>query len=1603
MESPENLSAGITLTKVRRGFFLNDDPKDVFAITWEPKIPCTLFYGTSPGSRILSNYPNKFNARGSGKLPMNPAKEGISTGIYYCMLVSDNDPNLTSVEFKLLVQADVAPSTQAPRGMVNVDDGPPLFRWDPVSGVPYYFLFLSEGPLSIDRNAEGKVVGLTGLNLTWQIITPNTAMKFAEPDPSGTFVNAFTPPLFENIEYNWLVLNAYGPTSELISGEVAPVAPAFFEVTRTDLSQAPELLQPAKDAKVTDDEIVFTWNAVPNVTRYRLYLYEGREFQSSDIDFSVWSQITTGTEIRLKARGFLVRGRYHWRVVAENGGAIASDEWRRFDYEGPAGWAKFFVTSKEGPLSRVEFKVRNEANEKNLLPFLTDSTGFAKQALPSGDYTFTASRTGFKTTPVQSFKVPNNDTVFINIQIDRSPNTISGRIVDESGNAIFNATVLIQSGSLVDKTRSDDAGYFKFAVVPNNWNLFAYKAGFAASETRTLSLQDSAAAVIEPVVLRKATNVVSGEVTFARDSQPLQNALIRAEKGKIVFETTTNSQGGYQFTLGPGSWKIMLDPQGFFASPPEFNLRLSQNQQVSVPFLLFSGSLVTGKITFRDKGLSGATVEAFQKDTGQRVQVATSDVQGHYALGLRDPGEYELVASGQNFLAVRKSITIAQGQTLVQDFALTEAGFVKGSVINVESFEAVANAKIFVLQDTTRFTHSDANGIYVLSLPPDTEFQIDAAFPGFGSNGPLSVTTTSGDTLFNQNFLLQPLSGIIQGRVTDGVMPIPDAIVEILELDVQQLTDENGEFKFEIAPGSYTISASKECHFSKTVPVELQAGEAKQLAIELQALKSIITGFVRDVRGDAIEGSDIRALGDTVFTATSEVSGYYELCLNGGIFSVVASHLGFKDADTTLVISDGDSLGSINFILQDDFALVSGVVSDSAGAPVSGAMVSLTNPDQTLQDTSAADGSYRITKIYPGIARIQATKSGFFGKSATHFFQGNEQVTLNLTLFPADGFIRGTVRDSQDNSGIPAVTVKAEFSENPGAFFATSTDQSGNYSLTDLPVVPNATYKVFAFKDGFVTPAPISNVAPNTDGVDFLLVNKNGIIAGTVLDRDTDEPIENAKLDAINQSGSRSIAISDSAGRFLLSSLVPSDLYDVTASKTGYFAETVQNRAPGDTNLVIKLLRRFAFVTGQVTDTTGVPLENIKIQATPDGPTGRTSSVRTDASGSYLLKLIADSYIIRPIEFNYRSVPGLVQLQLVQDSTFTGIDFVLEAQTIQSISIQRVDNSVQPSISNLLEHCYKATARDVQNRPVNIGNPQWSVNVPSSAATIDTLGCLHLNPDFFGALTISATDPISGVSGALSVEVFATIDSTTETVLFDSRGLELGVGKNSVLGRKEMLLIKQPLAPAKKGRAEILTSDSSYVLKPAGLTFNGTIANNSGEIVVNSPIKLMLPKPPNAQGQQTFIAKWDAEKSQWVLFFSRDMGNDRLETNIFETGEYTSLAISKPLRIENIALYPNPFSPFQEIDGHPGLKIDFDLSSSAAPNPLFSIKIYNLEGNLVRLLHDQTPFPRGHSTVYWDGKTDNGSLARNGRYLVRLIVEDPADKRDEMKSVVLIK
>ena len=72
--------------------------------------------------------------------------------------------------------------------------------------------------------------------------------------------------------------------------------------------------------------------------------------------------------------------------------------------------------------------------------------------------------------------------------------------------------------------------------------------------------------------------------------------------------------------------------------------------------------------------------------------------------------------------------------------------------------------------------------------------------------------------------------------------------------------------------------------------------------------------------------------------------------------------------------------------------------------------------------------------------------------------------------------------------------------------------------------------------------------------------------------------------------------------------------------------------------------------------------------------------------------------------------------------------------------------------------------------------------------------------------------------------------------------------------------------------------------------------------------------------------------------------------------------------------------------------------------------MYNVRGELVRhLLKDDLQQPGRYGSasslaeLLWDGRTDSGDMARNGRYIIEIRLKDSTTEKVEYLPVVLIK
>jgi hypothetical protein len=101
----------------------------------------------------------------------------------------------------------------------------------------------------------------------------------------------------------------------------------------------------------------------------------------------------------------------------------------------------------------------------------------------------------------------------------------------------------------------------------------------------------------------------------------------------------------------------------------------------------------------------------------------------------------------------------------------------------------------------------------------------------------------------------------------------------------------------------------------------------------------------------------------------------------------------------------------------------------------------------------------------------------------------------------------------------------------------------------------------------------------------------------------------------------------------------------------------------------------------------------------------------------------------------------------------------------------------------------------------------------------------------------------------------------------------------------------------------------------------------------------------------------------------------------------------------NIKISPNPFSPFRG-----PAYISYDFKSSVAWSAETTIRIYNMSGELIKVIADKAPRTAGVTNVdAWDGKDKNGHWAANGRYILQIELRDVSGTKQYLYSIALVK
>jgi hypothetical protein len=356
-----------------------------------------------------------------------------------------------------------------------------------------------------------------------------------------------------------------------------------------------------------------------------------------------------------------------------------------------------------------------------------------------------------------------------------------------------------------------------------------------------------------------------------------------------------------------------------------------------------------------------------------------------------------------------------------------------------------------------------------------------------------------------------------------------------------------------------------------------------------------------------------------------------------------------------------------------------------------------------------------------------------------------------------------------------------------------------------------------------------------------------------------------------------------------------------------------------------------------------------------------------------------NQYDVTVEKAGYLSSPAFRSVGLWSGGDKTGIDFQLEKVDLAGITI-----SGPATLESGKTGLYSYSAKTTDGRPMSI-SPRWSIDLPAAVDSLGPEGALVVKADFIGPLRLLLKDAYTGMEDSIWVHVTAMVRPGDGGRRFrDYRGAEFTLPAGCV-GQNIMLGLKCPDTPeAKRLSVEYRAEGRVYALQPDGL-------------LLLKPMTVVLPLPVDG-ASLAVPGKWNAQRLTWEVAQGTAVRNG-IQVESDGLAQWTVLEPSEPLGIRQFTAEPNPFSPWVE-----PLKLSFIPTSNASTTVFVTVKAFGVNGETVRKLAVDSPFPKGRRLeIAWDGKTDSGGDALNGRYFVLIEAKDGSGTIKKLISVVLVK
>ena len=213
-------------------------------------------------------------------------------------------------------------------------------------------------------------------------------------------------------------------------------------------------------------------------------------------------------------------------------------------------------------------------------------------------------------------------------------------------------------------------------------------------------------------------------------------------------------------------------------------------------------------------------------------------------------------------------------------------------------------------------------------------------------------------------------------------------------------TENDGVYTFSVLEPlaeSYTLTAELDGYVTFTENITLTE-TATEKNIALEHVSYTLSGVVTDEEtGEPIVNAQISL--DDILTNT-DGEGKYEVVLAWPVeesYTVTAKAEGYADAVSDVAITGENTVLDITMLKLRN--IVSGKVTNTAGAALAGVQITVANDNATLEATTDANGEYEITVVQAdGEYSFSATLAGYGDFNTSITFAG-EDLTQDVVLY----------------------------------------------------------------------------------------------------------------------------------------------------------------------------------------------------------------------------------------------------------------------------------------------------------------------------------------------------------------------------------------------------------------------------------------------------------------------------------------------------------------------------------------------------------------------------------------------------------------------------